>query len=202
MTTNQPLSIFISSKMAELADERRAVQAVLSQYLMYGWLWEDDAGARPEPIDSTYLKEVEACDIYIGLFWQGYGPYTIEEFEHARKHHKPCLIYEKHKDIDKRDLRLKTFLDDIQQAKNPDGLTVCRFETPKQLAEQVKKDVIRLLTTHIRETRKQPIQKPTSPKPSKMTVSAKNKSMAIGNNYGDAKQYNYDSSRSDDEQEG
>src|SRR6266568_1990344 len=127
MTTNQPLSLFISSKMQELLDERQVVQAALKEYDMYGWLWEKDAGARPEPIDSTYLKEVEACDIYIGLFWLGYGPYTIEEYDHARKNKKPCLIYEKHIDIDKRDPRLKTFLEDIQQVKNPDGLTVCRF---------------------------------------------------------------------------
>ncbi len=38
MTTNRPLSLFISSKMAELADERRAVQSALSEYDMHGWL--------------------------------------------------------------------------------------------------------------------------------------------------------------------
>jgi ATP-dependent DNA helicase RecG len=103
MTTNQPLSLFISSKMTELADERHAVQNAFSEYDMHCWLWEKDAGARPESIDSTYLKEVEACDLYIGLFWLGYGPYTIEEYEHARKHDKDCLIYEKHIDTDKRD---------------------------------------------------------------------------------------------------
>jgi hypothetical protein len=92
MTTNQPLSLFISSKMQELADERRTVQIALKVYYISGWLWEDNAGARPEPIRSTYLSEVEACDIYIGLFWQGYGPYTIEEYQHARTHHKPCLV--------------------------------------------------------------------------------------------------------------
>src|SRR2546423_25337 len=109
MTTNQPLSLFISSKMTELADERRAVQNALTEYDMYGWLWEKDAGARPEPIRSTYLKEVAACDIYIGLFWHGYGQYTIEEYEHAREHKKLCLIYEKHVDSDQRDPQLKTF---------------------------------------------------------------------------------------------
>src|SRR5437879_2142427 len=103
MTTNQPLSLFISSKMTELANERRVLKTALFEYHMEGWLWEKDAGARPEPIDSTYLKEVEACDIYIGLFWQGYGRYTIEEYEHARTHKKPCLIYEKYVNIPKRD---------------------------------------------------------------------------------------------------
>ena len=156
MTTNQPLSLFISSKMKELLDERQAVQSTLKEYDMYGWLWEKDAGARPEPIDSTYLKEVEACDIYIGLFWLGYGPYTIEEYEHARKHLKSCLIYEKHVNIPQRDPKLQAFLDKLQQVKNPDGLTVYRFETPAELAAQVKKDVIHLLTTRFRESRQQP----------------------------------------------
>ena len=39
MTTNQPLSLFISSKMTELAADRRAVQNALSEYDMHGWLW-------------------------------------------------------------------------------------------------------------------------------------------------------------------
>src|SRR5205085_762557 len=107
----------ISSKMTELADERRVLKDALSQYRMEGWLWEKDAGTRPEPIDSPYLKEVEVCDIYIGLFWHGYSPYTIEEYEHARTHKKPCLIYEKHVDVNKRDPQLKAFLDTIQQVK-------------------------------------------------------------------------------------
>ena len=54
--------------MSELALDRSAVQAALSAFLLHGWLWETDAGASPEPIRSTYLAEVEACDIYIGLF--------------------------------------------------------------------------------------------------------------------------------------
>ncbi len=37
MTTTQPLSLFISSKMAELAEERQAVQRALKNYhMMYG----------------------------------------------------------------------------------------------------------------------------------------------------------------------
>ena len=106
MTTNQPLSLFISSKMAELAEERRAVQSALSAYQMSGWLFEKDAGARPDTIQSTYLKQVEACDIYIGLFWHGYGQYTIEEYEKARSLHKPCLVYEKQ--VDTRQTRSAT----------------------------------------------------------------------------------------------
>ena len=140
MTTTQPLSLFISSKMAELAEERQAVQSALATYKMYGWLFEKDAGARPESIQQTYLKEVASCDIYIGLFWQGYGQYTIEEFEKARALHKPCLAYEKHVDIEHRDPQLTTFLRRIQQVTDPRGLTVRRFQTARELAEQPMND--------------------------------------------------------------
>jgi hypothetical protein len=157
MTTYQPLSLFISSKMQELADERRAVRAALNMYHMYVWRWEEDAGARSEPIRSTYLHEVEACDIYLGLFWLGYGPYTIEEFEHARAHHKPCLIYEKQVEVEQRSPELTAFLNCLQQVDSPTGLTVFPFQTPQQLIEQVQKDVINLLTTYFRESRQQPI---------------------------------------------
>ena len=195
MTTNQPLSLFISSKMTkELADERRAVKEALAEYRMYGWLWEDDAGARPEPINSTYLTEVEACDIYIGLFWLSYGPYTIEEFEYARKLKKPCLVYEKHVDIAKRDPKLQTFLDDLQRVKSDEGLTVCHFEKTAQLAEQVQNDVMRLLTTVFRESRQQPSNSPASPAPAPGTtisISATNGGMAFYNNSGNINQTNY-----------
>ena len=55
---------------------------------------------------------------------------------------------------------MQAFLDTIQQVKNPAGLTVCRFETPEQLAQQVQNDVIRLLTTVFRESRQQPTTPP------------------------------------------
>jgi tetratricopeptide (TPR) repeat protein len=156
MTTNRPLSLFISSKMQELAEERRAVQTALKAYEIPSWLWEDDAGARPERIRTTYLTEVEECDIYLGLFWLDYGPYTIEEFEHARQLHKPCLIYEKYVNAEQRSPELAAFLHRLQEVENPESLPVSRFETSDQLARQVQSDVMRLLTTRFRESRQQP----------------------------------------------
>ena len=156
MTTNQPLSLFISSKMTELAEERRAVQNALKSYNMSGWLFEKDAGARPESIQQTYFEEVAACDIYIGLFWLGYGEYTIEEYEKARSLHKPCLIYERHIDVEQRDPRLTTFLEDIQHVTDPRGLTIRRFQTSTELADLVNNDVMHLLITDFRKSRRQP----------------------------------------------
>jgi hypothetical protein len=188
----QLLTLFISSKMQELAQERLAIQEALKDFHLYGWLWETDAGARPEPIHSVYLKEVAASDIYIGLFWLGYGPYTIEEFEHARHLHKPCLIYEKHIDIDQRSPQLAAFLGQLEQVKNPDGLTICRFATTEQLAAHVQRDVMRLLTTVYHETRRQPTDRPQSSNSRAANVSAEDHSIAIGrDSYGPITQNNY-----------
>ena len=48
----------------------------------FPFLFEHDAGARPVDIQQTYLDEEEAADIYVGLFWKGYGPHTTVEFAH------------------------------------------------------------------------------------------------------------------------
>lgn len=198
----QPLTLFISSKMQELAAERQAVQAALKNFKMSGWLWETNAGARPEPIRSVYLQEVEASDLYLGLFWLGYGPYTIEEFQHARALHKPCLVYEKFLNLDRRDSRLAAFLQDLQQVTSPAGLTICRFTTTAQLADQVQHDVIHLLTTIFHKTRIQPASQATS-SPSRLRprrVSAQNHSIAIGGaNYGTVEQNNSADSPLEDE---
>ena|SRR2546421_6862953 len=187
MAKNQLLSLFISSKIPELAKEQTSIQTALSDYGIYGWLSENSTGARPEPIHSSSLKEVAACDIYIGLFWLGYSQYVIEEFEYARRHYKPCLIYEKYVDIDKRDPRLQAFLDNIQRVKSPAGLSVCRFETAKQLAKQVQRDVVRLLSARFRQTF------------NSATIRTKSKGIAVGTIYGGhINQYNY--GQSDDEQ--
>ena len=141
----QNISLFISSKMLELVDERKAVQDALAQYHMEGWLWEKDAGANPASVRKTYLKQVEDSDLYIGLFWRGYGPYTIEEYHHARDCDKPCLIYEKHVDLDGRDPNLQYFLDGIGHPENDTGVSICRFTTTDQLVKRVQEDVMRVI---------------------------------------------------------
>ena len=102
------LRVFVSSKMQELASERRAIKTALDELEVDAWVFELDGGARPETIRQTYLKEVEAADLYIGLFWKGYGEDTIEEYEHAKNLNKDCLIFEKRADIEvQRDSRLR-----------------------------------------------------------------------------------------------
>jgi hypothetical protein len=160
MTTNHPLALFISSKTEELAQERRAVQAALSDYHLYGWLWENDAGARPFALRSTYLDELAVCDIYIGLFWLGYSSYTIAELEQARSKNMPCLLYVKDIDIENRDPQLMQFLKRMAKINDPDSLIVRRFTDTEELASFVEQDVVRLLTDIFRESRDQPMTAP------------------------------------------
>ncbi len=132
--------------MNELAEKRHAVQVALHNYRMFGWLWEDHDLARPEPIHSIYLQEVENCDLYIGLLWLGYGRYTIEEFDYAHKEkHKPCLLYIKDVDTQRRAPKLKAFLKSIQRVENPNSLKIRRFKTAEELAGGVQIDVLELL---------------------------------------------------------
>ncbi len=151
--SDQRLRIFISSKMQELAAEREAIKAALDELHVEAWVFEKDAGARPQTIQETYLEEVEAADLYIGLFWKGYGPYTIEEYEHAEMLGMDCLIYEKRDDIQgQRDSELQAFLDRISAVEN--GLTIKWFNTPDDLRKFVKEDVAAWQARIIRQGRK------------------------------------------------
>jgi hypothetical protein len=94
------LRAFISSRMQELAPERKVIRSALGELLVEAFVFEMEAGARPQSIQETYLEEVEASDLYVGIFWKGYGSYTIEEFEHAQILGMNCLIYEKRQDIE------------------------------------------------------------------------------------------------------
>jgi eukaryotic-like serine/threonine-protein kinase len=136
------LTVFVSSRMEELAPERLAIKAALEELEIDGWVFEKDAGARAQSIQQTYLEEVEKADLYIGLFWKGYGDYTIEEFDCARRLHKDCLLYEKRTDIEGcRDERLEKWLGKLDDVET--GLTRKWFNTPAELKEFVKHDVAR-----------------------------------------------------------
>ena len=136
--------------MQELALERQVIGAALSELLVDTFIFETDAGARPQSIQETYLEEVDASDLYVGVFWKGYGAYTIDEFEHAQTLGMDCLIYEKRQDIEEgRDPDLEDFLNRLGKVES--GLTIGRFSTPGELGERVKKDVAQWQAEKVRE---------------------------------------------------
>ena len=150
--SKQRLVAFISSKMEELWPERQIIKTALEKLHIDTFVFEYDAGARAVSIQHTYLREVEEADLYIGVFWKGYGERTIEEFDRARTIGKDCLVYEKQLDIDGlRDPRLAAFLDTLGDVEL--GLTMHRFGNGEELARFVKSDVAAWTARVIRDRR-------------------------------------------------
>ena len=96
--------VFISSVQKELATERRALKdyiqgdALLSRFFEV-FLFED-MPASGRRADKVYLKEVDRCDIYLGLFGNDYGyedadgvSPTEREFDAATAANKERLIF-------------------------------------------------------------------------------------------------------------
>lgn len=149
------LRVFISSRMQELAPERRAIRAALDALRIDAWVFEESAGARPHSIRQTYLDELAASDLYLGVFWKGYGEYTVDEFEHARAQKKACLVYEKRADLDGRAPELEKFLNRIAAVEA--GVTPSWFHSLEELVEQVQTDVARWQTSLTRQALSQGI---------------------------------------------
>jgi Domain of unknown function (DUF4062) len=64
-TPDQRLRVFVSSTLAELADERRAVQRAISALRLTPVLFE--LGARPHPPEHLYRAYLAQSDVLIGL---------------------------------------------------------------------------------------------------------------------------------------
>lgn len=122
--------------MQELARERAALKAMLTGIGIETFVYEDDALARPHSIRDTFLDEIEAADLYLGLFAHGYGAYTVEEYEHAQSMGLPCLVFEKH-DGQPRETALQSFLDRIGAVDGGD-VTPARFADVDELVRKVR----------------------------------------------------------------
>lgn len=156
------LRIFISSSMQELAPERMTIRTALSQLNLEGWIFETDAGARPQGIQQTYRQQIDDSDLYIGVVWRKFGEYTIDEFEYAKGKQKDCLIFEKRADIEgQRDQKLEEFLAEIGKVEGE--ITVRRFNSLEELSEGVKEDVARWQAQKIRELRELNVKRESNP---------------------------------------
>jgi hypothetical protein len=152
---------FVSSSMEELEPERLAVKQALDELKIDAWLFERDAGARPESPAATFREELGSADIYVGLFANKYGAYTVEEFELATTLGKDRLVYERRSARDGRDPRLEAFLARAGHVEN--GLTIRRFENASQLGAMVKDDLAAWQARRIRDQRTEMAQRRPSP---------------------------------------
>ena len=139
-----PLYVFVSSKMQELAAERQALRELipaLSNDLvtLQAWVFEEDAPAADRSIRQVYLDALKRSALYIGLFWNELGEWTLDEFERATEWGIDRHIYVKNVASDRRDPRLQAFLD--AQSDVISGITPKWFTTVDDLCQQVRKSI-------------------------------------------------------------
>ena len=98
-TPDQRLRVFVSSTLAELADERVEVSRAISALRLTPVLFE--LGARPHPPRELYRAYLAQSDIFVGLYWQRYGwvgpgmDISGLEDEFRLSHSIPRLLYVK-----------------------------------------------------------------------------------------------------------
>jgi predicted ATPase len=145
-TPDQRLRVFVSSTLAELAEERAAVARAISALRLTPVLFE--LGARPHPPRELYRAYLAQSDIFIGLYWQRYGwvgpgmDISGLEDEFRLSHSLPRLLYVKTPAPD-REPGLTTMIEELQT----EGTDSYRsFRTPRELGRLVRDDLALLLS--------------------------------------------------------
>ncbi len=143
-TPDQRLRVFVSSTLAELADERQAVAGAIAALGLTPVMFE--SGARPEPPRDVYRAYLAQSDVFIGLYWQSYGRVGpgmevsgLEE-EYERSGGLPRLLYVKEPAPD-RDPRLVDLLSRMKQ-----GASYRKFRVREELGQLVRDDLATLLS--------------------------------------------------------
>lgn len=107
------IRVFISSVQKEFAKERQMLFDYLMSDPLLGLFFDPFVFERMPAVDhsvqNVYLKEVEQCDIYLGLLGRSYGyedeegiSLTEREFDRAWQLHKTKLIFlTNHRDEDR-----------------------------------------------------------------------------------------------------
>ena len=130
-TPDQRLRVFVSSTLAELADERRAVATAIAALRLTPVMFE--LGARPHPPRDLYRAYLAQSDIFIGLYWQGYGRIVSGmeisglEREYELSQTLPHLLYVK-EPAPEREQRLTDLLTRMKQETSYRKLGSGRFD--------------------------------------------------------------------------
>jgi predicted ATPase len=145
-TPDQRLRVFVSSTLAELADERAAVARAISTLRLTPVMFE--LGARPHPPRELYRAYLAQSDIFIGLYWQRYGwigpgmDISGLEDEFRLSHSIPRLLYVK-TPAPEQEPRLTAMIAELQT----EGTDSYRsFRSPRELGRLVRDDLALLLS--------------------------------------------------------
>ena len=144
-TPDQRVRVFISSTLGELAPERQAVTAAITQLRLTPVLFE--LGARPYAPRDLYRAYVKQSDVFVGIYAESYGwiapgmEISGLEDEYLLAADKPRLVYMK--ETARRDPRLASFLEAIE---SEGVVSYRRFKVADELAALVADDLALLLT--------------------------------------------------------
>ena len=94
------MKTFLSSTYVDLVEHRRAAKDALERLSSQVGRMEI-FGARPEEPLEACLAEIDACDLFVGIYAHRYGhvpadsefSITEEELKHAKKHNKPVFCF-------------------------------------------------------------------------------------------------------------
>ena len=145
-TPDQRLRVFVSSTLAELAEERAAVRAAIEGLQLVPVMFE--LGARPHPPRELYRSYLEQSQVFVGLYWERYGwvapAETVSglEDEYRLSEGLPRLLYVKGPAPD-REPRLDQLLARIR---DDDTASYKPFRTGDELARLVASDLALLLS--------------------------------------------------------
>ena len=146
-TPDQRVRVFVSSTLAELAAERRAVRDAVTSVRLVPVMFE--LGARPHPPARVYRAYLAQSQVFVGIYWQRYGwvapgeQVSGLEDEYLRSAGLPRLIYVK-SPAPEREPRLAQMLARIE---DEGGLSYQLFSDPAELARLVADDLaVRLLS--------------------------------------------------------
>jgi predicted ATPase len=145
-TPDQRLRVFVSSTLAELAEERAAVARAITSLGLAPVMFE--LGARPHPPQELYRAYLAQSDVFIGLYWESYGwvgpgmDISGLEDEFRLSGGRPRLLYLK-APAPERQPRLEAMIDEIRTQ----GTDAYRtFRSTRELGRLVRDDLALLLS--------------------------------------------------------
>jgi predicted ATPase len=145
-TPDRRLRVFVSSTLAELAEERAAVARAIAALRLTPVLFE--LGAQSHPPRELYRAYLAQSDIFIGLYWQRYGWIGPEmdvsglEDEFRLSVSMPRLLYLK-TPAPHREARLTAMIDELE---TKGTVSYRSFRTPRELGRLVRTDLAVLLS--------------------------------------------------------
>lgn len=114
------IRLFVSSPQEEFREERRALADYVRTDPLFGKHFEvflfEELEATDRTPESRFLEEVDACDVYVGLFGETYGrrhgriSSTEREFDRATELGKQRLVFVKETDDDRRDAGIRALI--------------------------------------------------------------------------------------------